>query len=400
MDCSSLVTRAMEKCFNQEGDLQLVVVSNGSAKAEFRVYSAFLSAWSPALAEQVMQGLRWEVPNFSVAAVEGFLRFLYSGRMPSNLVVATESSLMAERYGVLECSQVCEDLLQNGAATPRDVYAMLEVAHRFPDVGNSLRSACLHALLADPEQSLREAWTLNSRLLEELLPLASNDIGDFELAKMIISWQEQNPHQNFADLLQEHVTFGGFNEERFQEIRYHAESVGLAFVVDQMWAQAQASAGQWTPDIFKYLESKWQVQCEEHRRHMPFLGCWLNLIPSSLGWRPPYHPHGPHRGQEEVARNVLKLELQPGESMTWFLPIHSIHVSGINFSEPVASVHEGSACVEIFSSLNGCTWELLWSSARSNLSCRTKERVRWFKLSAKSIPFVSQVQIQGVVHAG
>ena len=59
---------------------------------------------------------------------------------------------------------------------------------------------------------------------------------------------------------------------------YHAESVGLAFVVDQMWAQAQAgsakwssvhcgarglneaSAGQWTPDIFKYLESKWQVQ--------------------------------------------------------------------------------------------------------------------------------------------
>ena len=33
---------------------------------------------------------------------------------------------------------------------------------------------CSDALLADPEQSLREAWTLNSRLLEELLPLASN----------------------------------------------------------------------------------------------------------------------------------------------------------------------------------------------------------------------------------
>ena len=34
-------------------------------------------------------------------------------------------------------------------------------------------------------------------------------------------------------------------------------------------------------------------------------------------------------------------------------------------------------------SLNGCTWELLWSSARSNLSCRTKagaserEHVKW-----------------------
>lgn len=49
--------------------------------------------------------------------------------------------------------------------------------------------SCSGALLADPEQSLREAWTLNSRILEELLALASNDIGDFELAKMIISWQ-------------------------------------------------------------------------------------------------------------------------------------------------------------------------------------------------------------------
>lgn len=82
------------------------------------------------------------------------------------------------------------------------------------------RLTCLGALLADPEQSLREAWTLNSRILEELLSLASNatklkklqsqthdraqelcgffvafdfcteDIGDFELAKMIISWQD------------------------------------------------------------------------------------------------------------------------------------------------------------------------------------------------------------------
>lgn len=73
-----------------------VVVSNGSAKAEFRVYSAFLSvpwrllalvastlastavvkfsqpfpeheAWSPALAEQVMQGLRQDKPTLASA---------------------------------------------------------------------------------------------------------------------------------------------------------------------------------------------------------------------------------------------------------------------------------------------------------------------------------------------
>ncbi len=185
--------------------------------------------------------------------------------------------------------------------------AMLEVAHRFPDHGVQLRSACLRALLTDPEKSLREAWTLNSRILEELLSLASNDIGDYELAKMVISWQEQNPHQNFAEIMQAHVSFGGFNQERFEEIRsstdcdsrlrlhlvafrlllrgYHADQVGLGIVADSMWATSQAStssffvncsyycscklrsecvceaaAGEWTPDMFKLLESKWGVQ--------------------------------------------------------------------------------------------------------------------------------------------
>ena len=62
--------------------------------------------------------------------------------------------------------------------------------------------------MTDPEQSLREAWTLNSRILEELLSLASNDIGDYELAKMVISWQEQNPHQNFAEIMQASSALG------------------------------------------------------------------------------------------------------------------------------------------------------------------------------------------------
>ena len=127
----------------------------------------------------------------------------------------------------------------------------------------------------------------------------------------------------------------------------------------------QASSGDWTPDFFKYLEAKWELQplglqenrtrnrirrrlhayacvyvyvyvciyiyiymyywhiekllfsqclqtlvaqqsdfesfdpnildrftwtdscrcrCQEHRRNMPFIGVWINLIPSNLGW--------------------------------------------------------------------------------------------------------------------
>mmetsp|Transcript_62079 Transcript_62079/g.116091 ORF Transcript_62079/g.116091 Transcript_62079/m.116091 type:complete len:402 (-) Transcript_62079:158-1363(-) len=401
MEYSGLVARALESCFNQDGDLRVAVVCSGSVKAEFRVYSKLLSAWSPALASQVdRSGGRWDVLNFSTAAVEAFLRFLYSGKLPTNKTVAVEAALMAEIYGIQEPSRLCEMSLTN-AVSLAEVYAMLEVAHRFPDVGDGLRAGCLRALLADPEQSLQDAWTLSPKILEELLETATNDIGDYELAKMILSWQEKNPNQSFANMLQAHVSLGGLSEDRYNDIRYHADQVGLGFAVDQMWALAQASTGSWTPDLFKFMEGKWQEQCQEHRRSMPFVGCWMNLIPSSLSWKPPYHSHGPHKAQEEVARGVLHLELQPGESMTWFLPIHTIHVSGINFTDPVPSiVANGEACVELYSSSNGCMWDLLWSSARNNFSCRTKERVRWFKLSAKHQPYCNTVQIQGVVHAG
>eukprot|EP00913_Durusdinium_trenchii_P034636 g32402.t1 len=161
--------------------MYVVVMSNGAPTAEYLVYSAFVAAWSDKLTQQVSLGKRWEVHNFSVAAVESFLRFLYSGRMPPNTTVAIETALMAEMYGVkegllrydillrksTEPGKVIEHVLRGLDVPTRDIYAMLEVAHRFPDHGVHLRSACLRALLADPEQSLREAWTLNARILEE-----------------------------------------------------------------------------------------------------------------------------------------------------------------------------------------------------------------------------------------
>lgn len=52
----------------------------------------------------------------------------------------------------------------------------------------------LGALLADPEQSLREAWTLNSRILEELLSLASN-------ATKLKKLQSQTEHRSYVSSL-------------------------------------------------------------------------------------------------------------------------------------------------------------------------------------------------------
>eukprot|EP00435_Cladocopium_sp_Y103_P072691 s240_g41.t1 len=381
-DLSSALQQALAK-LNEEVE-QKVVMNNGTPKAEYRVYSAFLAAWSEQLSQQVALGKRWEVHNFSVAAVDSFLRFLYTGSMPSNTTVAMEAALMAEVYGVQEPGKSVEATLR-GNVPIRDIYAMLEVAHRFPDHGVQVRSACLRALLADPEQSLREAWTLNSRILEELLSLASNDIGDFELAKMIISWQEaweQNPHQNFADILQEHVSFGGFNDERFQEIRtssavalcYHADRVGLGFLVDTMWAEAQASSGEWTPDFFRYLESKWELQCQEHRRNMPFIGVWINLIPSNLGWKAPLHSHGPHKAQD-----LLVLPLAAYSNLCQ--PLACLQAPTLRLLLSVCCPKDkfpvdcnGEACIEIYSSslFKLCRFCTNYDSGKfSNFHCPT-----------------------------
>ena len=35
---------------------------------------------------------------------------------------------------------------------------------------------------------------------------------------------------------------------------------------------------------WKELQPEFALRCQEHRRTMPFVGCWINLIPSSLGW--------------------------------------------------------------------------------------------------------------------
>ena len=39
--------------------------------------------------------------------------------------------------------------------------------------------------------------------------------------------------------------------------------------------------------MFQELHQIWNVQlsrCQEHRRNMPFVGVWINLIPSNLAW--------------------------------------------------------------------------------------------------------------------
>eukprot|EP00438_Fugacium_kawagutii_P023332 Skav221483 [mRNA] locus=scaffold1514:113628:115860:+ [translate_table: standard] len=149
-----------------------------------------------------------------------------------------------------EPGKAVEAVLRGNVPT-REIYvpgltdqAMLEVAHRFPDHGLEARSACLRALLVNPDQSLREAWTLNSRILEELLALAGGatcrqrgPIGHWRLRAgqddhLLAGPAGPGPLWKAA---QDNVSFGGFNEERFQEIRSPAAlRAATSSVVEQM----------------------------------------------------------------------------------------------------------------------------------------------------------------------
>lgn len=81
--------------------------------------------------------------------------------------------LMASKTAAVQMSSVQQTLvlLVGVPATSFQVETKRRptMAHR-----NRFFRGCSGALLANPEQSLREAWTLNSRILEELLALASN----------------------------------------------------------------------------------------------------------------------------------------------------------------------------------------------------------------------------------
>eukprot|EP00931_Biecheleriopsis_adriatica_P044041 TRINITY_DN25161_c0_g1_i1.p1 TRINITY_DN25161_c0_g1~~TRINITY_DN25161_c0_g1_i1.p1 ORF type:complete len:426 (+),score=74.43 TRINITY_DN25161_c0_g1_i1:32-1279(+) len=414
MACATAVAKALNKCFNQDGDLRVVVVANGTSGlthevAEFRVYSKLLCAWSKAF-ERVLQhdSSRLEITDFSKDGVESFLRFLYSGELVADPGLAAEVAVLAGQYEIQEPAALCEQMLFTGQIDAHGIFAMLERsrAHRHSDASSRIIKSCCKTICVDPDYYLKMPIMLSPDALDALLAEVGFRIGDYELAKLILSWPAENAAargHDLARLLQAHVQFSAFSPERLERIRNLATSAGLGVTFDRIWADASAKGwgGEWTDDLFQYLGVKWQLQNQYNHTNAPFVGCFLNLIPSSLTWKAADHPYGPLKGQEEVARNAANMTLQPGEHMTWFLPIHTIAVSGLSFNETVEPFFGSEQNkLELHCSPDGCNWELLWDSTRRSFSCRYKERLRWFKLSVKGRPFVNMLQLHGMVMAG
>ncbi|CAK8995430.1 unnamed protein product [Durusdinium trenchii] len=89
--------------------------------------------------------------------------------------------------------------------------------------------------------------------------------------------------------------------------------------------------------------------------------------------------------KEEVARNVLPLELQPGGLPLTLNQRLQLAVALELSAEQLLLPHQGDLCKIVLGDLRAEPRE---------------DRVRWFKLTAKHVPFKNFLQVQGVAHAG
>jgi hypothetical protein len=405
MSCSDAVAEALAKCFNVDGDLRIVVIPSGFSKAEdaelspepepvaaeFRVYSKLLRAWSDAFEAMFTHDFceksknKLEIRDFSVAAVEAFLRFLYSGQLSDKPSLAIEVAVLADKYGIPHPKKLCMDRLSNSCDFEA-TYKMLQSAHEL--CSEELKSCCLTALKfdLDPEEALRSAHILSPALLDEVLSTVGPCLGDYELAKIIIGWAQlpngdaEKMGHDCQSLLQKHVRLASLSNEQCREILEMSQARGNMALKEQQLAEQ----GEFTTDLFKALALRWgKTGCD-----CAFLGYWLNLIPSN-------RLYIDLQGLHKLACNESSMQLEAGDEMTWVMPHHGIFVTAVSFAYAVDSAYD---CYELYCSVDGSSWDLLLCTNKKTYSCRSKACVKWFKLRVKKGHYSNMLQIHGVLY--
>eukprot|EP00933_Yihiella_yeosuensis_P083832 TRINITY_DN98112_c0_g1_i1.p1 TRINITY_DN98112_c0_g1~~TRINITY_DN98112_c0_g1_i1.p1 ORF type:complete len:398 (+),score=52.24 TRINITY_DN98112_c0_g1_i1:55-1248(+) len=395
LECYQAVAQALVKCFNVDGDLKVVVLDSATSapKKEFRVYSKLLCNWSQDLANAI-KGNTLQISGYSPAAVEAFLRFLYSGQLEVPAKVAAEAALLAETFRIEEPTVACGQKLLEGIES-KSLFEMLEIVSKSSsETANYIKGGVMRTMFYDPEVHLTQAWVLPRDLLDQIVSSTNHCIGDYELAKIIIAWSEGLSTDLVFDMLEKHVQLNSLSAERMHDLQQRANAANVGGVFDRM--KRSSVAGEYAEDLFGYLGQAWRRHAQEKGKSMtPFLGFWVNLIPPA-NWVPPYHPDGVMKGQEAVGLGTLKMTLHPGQKFQWFTSMHSIYVSGISFDHPT----DGNN-LEMYCSVNGVTWDLLWTSDQRSSSCRANERVRYLRLLVKEgQPYENILRVHGVVHTG
>jgi len=436
------VADALGRCFNESGDCCVVVPAwsephsneegadgsstespsdmgfgreSAGAATEFKVWSPLLSAHSEVFRAMFSHDClernerRIEICEFPTVAVEAFLRFMYSGEIqlePDSSEVIVDVAAMADKYAVEALQQLClaalERVLDNETAC-----RLFEKSHRLKV--SALRDRCLQ-VICDPSRALPLAYQLPGPLLGEVMTSKLYDINDYGLAMMFLKWA-QNPEalkcgvDGFA-LLENYINFAALSEEECKEVFSLAQSVeSVSKLTDQLEdlrkrSLSIAAKGSYTGNVFetlweRYVDYRTELQRlpgERRLMHTPFLGYWVNLIPSRASFEMPYSNAWNYR---EASHRV---DLWEDDELLWMLPHHVVHVSGLSFESHL----QLTSRVQVFCSADGNRWELLWDSGthaqvKATIACRSKQPAKWFKLCVLKGEHRNTLNIQGVL---
>lgn len=414
------VASTLSRCFNQAGDCKVVVIPGRSSCqkeecVEFLVWSPLLGASSEVFAAMFAHNFverhegRIEICDFSAAAVEAFLWFLYSGEMAvehDTPEVLVEICALADKYAVEPLQKLClaslSKVLNNDTAC-----RLLEAADALE--ASVVRERCLR-VVCDPSKALPQSFRLKPAILDRVLAAKLFDINDFGMVMMFLRWA-QNPEceecgVDVASLLEKHVTMAALSEIEYREALAFAQDLAsdhpkLVPKLEELWQSCPR--GQYTNNLFeslweRYVQLRTEVQRnpgprERNRPPCSFLGFWLNLIPSRASFEMPYS------NAQKVRDINHRVDLFEDDVLCWMIPHHVIYISGLSFESDLRVTNR----VQVFSSFEGMTWELLWDSGthaqvKTTIPCRAKEPARWLKLCVLKGEHKNTLNIHGVFH--
>ena len=366
-------------CFGQDGNFTVVVdehakdtegkrkFSEMEAKpTEFKVWASLLAQSSPVFRQMLdsnfreSQSARLVISDFSTAAVENFLRFMYSGAVEGSLSMLIEVAALADKYQIATlhagCLQVVREKLKPELAC--EVFACADRFHVVP-----LRNAALDLIWVEPAIALKLLPNVSSKLLEEILDFRLLCAEEAVLKDILADWARQS-------LDWEEDALRAVVEDR-QKAPKRGQAAPSESVTATLWR--------------RYVDGG---------KVGAFLGYWASVIlgpgQSSLGRENANHLQ---EGLDGEAGSCPRRTYGKGW-VIWVFPQTCIHVICIGFPDEIPS----TVSFQILVSEDGATWHTALSSNKAAIGAgtklpvkRAKFLVKWIKLEVLEGEIVSRM---------
>lgn len=406
MSFDSALASALIKCFDQQGDFIVVVLEDTGSEdsseegpprkrqkvaAEFRVWSKLLGAWSDVFTAMFTHDfkekaeMKLEIKGFTVPAVAAFLRFFYSGNLQADAGNLIEISSLADKYAIPPLQDICAKRIDTDL-TPESACEVFQVADRLGSA--TAKERALKCICKSPHISLANGFMLSPPLLNEVLSSEALCIDDFTLGKLILGWSNSPAAKvreiDVGALFKQHVQIAALTEDQYGKFKSLAEHVGQGELVTDMWSQCKRGTS--TTNLFATIWKMYATQFRDVNHRPPFLGFWLNLIPSQASFAKGTTRNYYHMNLlERIARTDDNMSLGTNDEMEWMTPHHGIYISGVSFCKTLPT----GSHVQVFASSDHCTWHMLVDSQvhdalhmdeRAVVPCSSKDCAKWFKL--------------------